>query len=173
MPAEYERIYLADPRAFGDPRSPTPEGFAALARAGRDVRNEWRRVFPTRRDESGLGWMHAVRWRQDRHPAVPLNSADLSDFSGFEFGDGADFHRIDFDQSAACIGFDGATFRDEAFNMRTIPSVCQTEKKQCTAPMHSQAADQPSSLIPCDSFGFHVNIHAPDVPEFWMLSLPN
>ena len=120
MPVEYEKIFSLQSQGYGHAHSPTPEGFAALARAGRNAWNEWRRAFPTRRDETGVGWMHAVRWRQQGHPEVAFNSKDITDFSGFEFGDGADFQGIDFQGSGGRACFDDAQFGDEASFRNTI-----------------------------------------------------
>ncbi|MEQ1838102.1 MAG: hypothetical protein ABL858_07180 [Candidatus Nitrotoga sp.] len=80
----------------GTPEAPTQAGFLALARAGKEVWNAWRKAYPIpRADFNGL----------DFRGDIGIN------FSGFSFGNGAMFNDAQFGNGA---NFDGAQFDDGA-----------------------------------------------------------
>lgn len=97
----------------GVPSAPLPNGLLVLAHAGSLVWNEWRAAFPTERDGGGI-WMRAVKW-QDPGSGQDIQFSNYGeiDFSGFIFGDGADFSNRQF-STQWLAKFDGAIFGDEA-----------------------------------------------------------
>ena len=96
--------------AVGRPDAPTALGFLELAKAGREVWNQWRTDFPTKKNQETGGWSNHVFWRDDPNAQlVSLRDHGVSDFAGFHFGDGADFYGQLFPIGMLAI-FKGATF---------------------------------------------------------------
>jgi uncharacterized protein YjbI with pentapeptide repeats len=109
----YQEVFASNPGANGSPDDPAPAGFLALALAGREIWNAWRADYPTEWEEASQTWRRAVRWTDPRWPQNPVQLASVPDiqFSGFNFGDGADFsnQRV---HVARVVKFDDAAFGD-------------------------------------------------------------
>ncbi len=111
----YSEIFATDPVAFGPPENPRPHGFLVLAKAGRDIWNSWRTDHPTELDASTGKWLRAVRWHADNPPEhVNISNQPGLNFSGFLFGDGADFTGQQFSRDMGVVKFEGARFGDDA-----------------------------------------------------------
>src|SRR6266849_400778 len=111
----YLETFATDPGTLGTPENPRPHGFLFLAKAGKDIWNSWRADHPTQRDASSGEWLRAVRWhRETPQEHIQLaNHPDLN-FSGFVFGDGADFTAQQFSEGMGVANFVGARFGDDA-----------------------------------------------------------
>ncbi len=110
----YREVLSIDPASFGTPEDPKPLGFMVLAKAGREIWNSWRADFPTELDPSNGKWTRAVRWHQE-NPSQHVSLAEHRvDFSGFEFGDGADFFGQQFPSSGGHVKFENSRFGDGA-----------------------------------------------------------
>ena len=112
-PNSYREVFEQNTEDRGTPNDPTPNGFLALAQAGRQAWNAWRADYPTEWDEATRSWRHAVKWNDEkRNQHVALHRIEPIDFSGYDFGDGADFSHQEFPKEI--IRFDKARFGDSA-----------------------------------------------------------